>query len=247
MDKALYISMTGAKQNMYSQQAHANNLANVNTVGFKQDLAQARSMPVFGDYFPTRAYAMSERPATDFEQGSMIETGRDLDIAIKGPGWMSVEAGEGEEAFTRDGRLFVDANGQLRTGSGLPVNGNGGPIVIPPADKVDIGLDGTITIIPAGEGPAALAVIDRIKFVNPDPSTIEKGLDGLIHMKPNEAIPEADGLVRVEAGFLEGSNVNAVEAMTEIMSLARQYELQVKVMQTADSNSEAASRLLQMS
>ncbi len=247
MDKALYISMSGAKQNMISQQAHANNLANVNTVGFKQDLAQARSMPVFGDYYPSRAYAMSERPATDFDQGSLIETGRSLDVSVKGKGWISVASAQGDEAFTRDGRLFVDVNGMLRTGSGLPVNGNGGPIFIPPADSVEIGQDGTISIVPAGGNGAELAEIDRIKLVDPDPATLEKGLDGLIHVKPGAAEPKAEANVRLESGFLESSNVNAVEAMTEIMSLARQYELQVKVMQNADSNSESAASLLRMS
>ncbi|PID44828.1 MAG: flagellar biosynthesis protein FlgF [Proteobacteria bacterium] len=247
MDKALYISMSGAKQNMLSQQAHANNLANVNTVGFKQDLAQARSMPVFGEYYPSRAYAMSERPATDFDQGALIETGRNLDVAVKGKGWLSVESAEGNEALTRDGRLFIDANSMLRTGSGLPVNGNGGPIFVPPADKVEIGQDGTISIIPAGASSTELAEIDRIKLVNPSPDTIEKGLDGLIHLKPGAEEPDAEAEVQLESGFLESSNVSAVEAMTEIMSLARQYELQVKVMQHADSNSESAASLLRMS
>jgi flagellar basal-body rod protein FlgF len=247
MDKALYISMSGAKQNMLSQTAHANNLANANTTGFKADFAQARSMPVFGDYYPTRAYAMSERPSTDFAQGSLIETGRELDIALKGDGWFTVEAPDGTEAYSRDGGLVIDANGLLRTSNGLSVMGNGGPIVIPPADKVEIGVDGTISIVPAGQGGETLAEIDRIMLVNPDPDTIEKGLDGLIHLKPGADAPAPDGNIRVESGFLEASNVNLVASLTEIMSLARQYELQVKVMRTADQNSESAARLLQIS
>jgi flagellar basal-body rod protein FlgF len=247
MDKALYISMSGAKQNMLSQQAHANNLANANTTGFKADFAQARSMPVFGDYYPTRAYAMSERPASDFEQGSLIETGRELDIALKGDGWITVQSPDGGEAFSRDGGLNVDANGVLRTTSGLAIMGNGGPIVIPPADKIEIGVDGTISIVPAGQGGETLAEIDRILLVNPDPDSLEKGVDGLIHLKADAEPPAVDGAIRVESGFLESSNVNLVESLTEIMSLSRQYELQVKVMRTADQNSESAARLLQIS
>lgn len=247
MDKALYISMSGAKQNMLSQQAHANNLANANTTGFKADFAQARSMPVFGDYYPTRAYAMSERPASDFEQGSLIETGRELDIALKGDGWITVQSPDGGEAYSRDGGLNVDANGVLRTTSGLAIMGNGGPIVIPPADKIEIGVDGTISIVPAGQGGETLAEIDRILLVNPDPDSLEKGVDGLIHLKADAEPPAADGAIRVESGFLESSNVNLVESLTEIMSLSRQYELQVKVMRTADQNSESAARLLQIS
>ncbi|ARU57103.1 MAG: flagellar basal-body rod protein FlgF [Pseudomonadales bacterium] len=247
MDKALYISMSGAKQNMLSQQAHANNLANANTVGFKRDLEQARSMPVFGDHFPTRAYAMSERPATDTQMGPMIETGRSLDVAVRGDGWIAVQAEDGQPAYTRDGQFNIDANGILRTAHGLAVLGNGGPIVVPPADKVEIGGDGTISIIPAGQGAETIAEIDRIQMVKPDNKTMEKGLDGLMRPKPGVDQPVPDATVTLESGFLEGSNVNVVDALTQVMSLSRQYELQVKVMRSADENSQAAARLLQNS
>jgi len=245
MDKALYIAMSGAKQNMLSQAAHANNLANINTTGFKEDFAQARSMPVYGDGLPTRAYALSERPGTNFEQGPLIQTGNSLDVALKGEGWIAVQAGDGSEAYTRAGNLSIDVNGQLRTGAGLPVLGNGGPLVIPPAATVEVGADGTISVIPlGGEG---LAQVDRIRLVNPPAEDIEKSPDGLIHLKSGAAEPDFDANVRVEQGFLEGSNVNAVSSLTDILSLSRQYELQVKLMGQADQNGEAAARLLQFS
>lgn len=247
MDKALYISMSGAKQSMLAQRAHSNNLANVNTTGFKNDFAQARSMPVYGEHHPTRAYAMTERPGTNFQQGPLNETGRELDVAIKGDGWIAVQAPDGSEAYTRAGDFQTDSNGILRTGSGLAVLGNGGPIAVPPSAKMEIGADGTISVIPLGQPADALAEIDRIKLVNPDSDTIEKGLDGLIRVKDGNPPAVIDGNVRLESGFLEGSNVNAVESLTEILSLARQYELHVKVMSTADQNSEAAARLLQIS
>ncbi len=245
MDKALYIAMSGAKQNMLSQAAHANNLANINTTGFKEDFAQARSMPVYGDGLPTRAYALSERPGTNFQQGPLIQTGNSLDVALKGEGWIAVQTADGSEAYTRAGNLSIDVNGQLRTGAGLPVLGNGGPLVIPPAATVEVGADGTISVIPlGGEG---LAQIDRIRLVNPDSNEIEKREDGLIHLKDGIAEPDFDANVRVEQGFLEGSNVNAVSSLTDILSLSRQYELQVKLMGQADQNSESAARLLQFS
>ncbi|MFD2228857.1 flagellar basal-body rod protein FlgF [Alkalimarinus sediminis] len=247
MDKALYISMSGAKQSMLAQQAHSNNLANVNTTGFKNDFAQARSMPVYGEHHPTRAYAMTERPGTNFQQGPLNETGRELDVAIKGDGWIAVQAPDGTEAYTRAGDLQTDSNGILRTGSGLAVLGNGGPIAVPPSAKMEVGADGTISVIPLGQPADAIAEIDRIKLVNPDSDTIEKGLDGLIRVKNGNPAAPIDANVRLEPGFLEGSNVNAVESLTEILSLARQYELHVKVMSTADQNSEAAARLLQIS
>src|SRR5690606_4956145 len=165
MDKALFISMTGASQSMLAQKNHANNLANVNTTAFKADLAQARAMPVFGEHFPTRAYAMTERSATDFEQGSLIETGRELDVAVAGSGWIAVQTPEGSEAYTRAGDFSLDANGVLRTSGGLPVLGNGGPVAVPPASKIEIGTDGTISIVPLGAAPNEIAEIDRVKLV----------------------------------------------------------------------------------
>ena len=203
-------------------------------------------MPVFGDGYATRAYAMTERPGTDMSSGVMQETGRELDVAVQGEGWIAVQAADGTEAYTRAGSLNIDAFGVLRTSSGLPVLGNGGPIAIPPAQKVEIGSDGTISIRALGEGPAVMAEVDRLKLVNPDPATLEKGADGLMRTKDGQ--PQvADGVVQVATGFLEGSNVNAVEEMTAMLSLARQFELHIKMMRTAEENAQATDRILQMS
>lgn len=252
MDRALYVAMTGARQNMVAQQGHSNNLANVNTTGFKADLMQARSMPVFGDYYPTRAFAQTERPATDFQPGSAIQTGRDLDIAVQGDGWLAVQSETGEEAYTREGELQIDVNGTLRNGAGLPVMGEGGPIVLPPAQSITIGVDGTISVVPLGQNPDAIAVVDRIKLVNPDAAELEKGADGLMRLKDGAdggegAVAPLDGAVRVATGYLESSNVNAVDEMTQILMLSRQFEMQIKMMRTVDENMESTARLLQIS
>nr|MBP8191019.1 flagellar basal body rod protein FlgF [Aquabacterium sp.] len=153
MDKMLYVSMTGAHNNTLAQRAHANNLANITTNGFRRDFEQARSMPIFGDSYPSRVYAMSERPGTDFTPGSLQETGRDLDVAVGGKGWLAVQAPDGSEAYVRTASLNVDALGVLRTGNGLPVMGNAGPIAVPPEQKIEIGKDGTISIRALGEAP----------------------------------------------------------------------------------------------
>lgn len=247
MDKALYIAMTGAKHNMMAQTNHANNLANLSTSGFRADLTQARSMPVFyGDGIPTRAYALTESPGVDFSTGPLIETGRELDIAIEGEGFIAVQAPDGREAYTRSGSLFIDSVGIVRTGSGLPVLGNGGPIALPPAEKVEVAIDGTITVVPAGDAVAQVAQVDRIRLVNPNQLDLEKSADGLLRARQVvEEIP-VDANIRVISGFLEGSNVNAVNELTSMLSLARQYEMQVKIMQTAKENSETSARLLQM-
>ena len=243
----LYVAMSGASQNTQAMQAHANNLANISTTGFRRDFEQARAMPVFGDSFPSRVFAMSERPATDFTAGALQETGRDLDVAAKGDAWIAVQAPDGGEAYVRTGSLEIDALGQLRTGDGLPVLGNGGPIAIPPEEKIEIGEDGTITVRGQGNNPNALATVDRIKLVTPDPKQLEKGTDGMIRMKQGQPAPQPDANATVQSGFLEASNVNAVEEMTSILALSRQFELHVKMMRTAEDDSQAMARVLQFS
>lgn len=243
----LYVAMSGASQNSQAMQAHANNLANISTTGFRRDFEQARAMPVFGDSFPSRVFAMSERPATDFTAGALQETGRDLDVAAKGDAWIAVQAPDGSEAYVRTGSLEIDALGQLRTGDGLPVLGNGGPIAIPPEEKIEIGEDGTITVRGQGNNPNALATVDRIKLVTPDPKQLEKGTDGMIRLKQGQPAPQPDANASVQSGFLEASNVNAVDEMTSILALSRQFELHVKMMRTAEDDSQAMARVLQFS
>ena len=237
--------MSGASQNALAQQAHANNLANISTTGFRRDLEQARSMQVFGDSFPARVYAMSERPATDFTPGTLQETGRDLDIAVEGEGWLAIQSPEGGEAYVRTGSLKIDSLGMLRTADGLPVMGNGGPIAIPPEQKIDIGQDGTISIRALGENPNVVVTVDRLKLVSAMPGDLEKGSDGLIRSK--QGVLESDANVRVSSGFLESSNVNAVSEMTSILALSRQFELHVKMMRTAEDDASAMARVLQIS
>lgn len=248
MDKSLFIGMSGAKQSMLAQRAHANNLANVSTTGFKRDLAHARSMPVFGEHHPTRAYAMTERPGTDLSAGALMDTGRKLDVAVDGEGWLAIQNQRGQEVFTRTGSLQIDVNGLVRLASGEMVMGNGGPVALPPFENVEIGADGTISVIPVGGPPDQLVEVDRLKLVNPPPEVLEKGEDGFMRRKANDALdgPEPpDANLRVASGFLESSNVNAVEEMIANMQLSRQFEMQVKMMRTADENAEVTARLLQ--
>lgn len=245
MDKLLYVAMTGASENAVAQKARANNLANVSTNGFLRDFEQARSMPVFGEALPSRAYALTERPGTDFSSGTLIETGRDLDISVNGDGFIAVQTADGGEAYTRTSGMNIDALGILRDASGLPVMGNGGPIAVPPQQQIEIGSDGTISVRALGESPQVMAQIDRIKLVNPDLKTMEKGPDGLIHTKSGQpAVVDAN--VRVESGFLQASNVNAVDEMTSILALSRQFELHVKMMKTAEEDDAAMARVLQI-
>ena len=247
MDRMIYLAMTGAKNANYAQATNTNNLANVNTTGFRADFEQFRSMPVFGGGYASRVYSMTERPGTDFSGGGLQTTGRELDMAIADQGWIAVQGAEGREGFTRAGDFRVTPNGQLITSAGFQVMGDAGPMAIPPYDKLDIGDDGTITIIPQGQRSDNMVVVGRIKLVNPATDTITKGPDGLMYLNDPDAVAPPDAGVRVVQGALEMSNVNAVEAMVNMMQLSRHYELQVKMMKTAEEVDQHSAQLLRMS
>jgi len=243
MDRMLYVAMSGAKETMLSQAITANNLANASTTGFRADMHQFRSMPVFGPGFPTRAYAMEEREQIDFSPGAMESTGRDLDLALRGPGFIAVQGVDGKEAYSRRGDLRIDANGLLSNGAGRPVLGNGGPIALPPEAKIEIGSDGTISIKPQGAHADALAVVDRIKLVNPPLADLRKGEDGLLRLQSGDLAP-ADASVEVVKGMLEGSNVSVVNALVEMIDLSRRFELQVKLMEASKDTDTSGSSIL---
>lgn len=245
MDKALYISMTGASQTMRAQTVHAHNMANAGTTGFRADLAQARAMQAYGPGMPSRVFSMTENPGTDFTGGAMLQTGNALDIAVQGEGWIAVQAQDGSEAYTRAGDLSISPFGEVLTGSGLPVLGNNGPVALPPFESIEVGSDGTVSIRELGQGAEVLAAVDRIKLVNPGNEQLIKGADGLFRRRDGaDSLPDA--AVSVVSGYLEGSNVNVVESMVEMISLTRNYEMNVKLMQTVQQNSEASARLLQI-
>ena len=246
MDRSLYIAMSGAKQTLLAQNSNANNLANIQTTGFKSDLEWFRSRPVSGAGYPTRVYAMIEKPGTDFSLGIMQTTGRDLDVAINGEGLIAVQGEDGKEAYTRAGDLLITPEGFLRTGNGLQITGQNGPITVPPSEKLTIGSDGTISIVPMGAGNATtLQVLDRIKLVKPEMNDMEKMGDGLLHPKNGKPL-EASADVSLTQGVLEGSNVNGINAMVGMIELARNFELQTKVMKNVDENSAASAKLMQM-
>ncbi|ELR65131.1 Flagellar basal-body rod protein FlgF [Photobacterium marinum] len=248
MDRALYLAMSGAKQDMYGMQLHANNLANVKTTGFRADLEQARSMQAYGEGLPSRVFAMTERPGQDFSQGAVMTTGRDLDVTVEGDGWLTVLDASGQEAYTRAGHLKIDETGMLQNSNGNLMLGEGGaPIFIPlPISKIEIGNDGTISVLPQGAPPEAMEVVDRLKLVRPDNRDLYKDVNGLFKPKNPGMTYEADAGVTLLKGALEGSNVNAVGEMTSMIDLQRHFEMQVKLMKTAEEMDAASSSLLRL-
>jgi flagellar basal-body rod protein FlgF len=254
MDKFLYVSMSGAKQNLVGISMNANNLANAKTVGFRSDFEQQRSMQAFGEGLPTRVFAMTERPGSKMHHGSIQTTGRDLDIAISGRGWLAVNDTQNKEAYTREGNLQITADGLLTTSRGAPVLGEAGPIVLPlPIEKVEIGPDGTVSIRPQGAPANFLEVVDRIKLIEPpSDGDLTKGADGLFRSKQEVLTNELCGFceaspnVRLESGALEMSNVNSIGEMTKMIEHQRQYELQVKMMKKAEEIDSSSDQLLRI-
>jgi flagellar basal-body rod protein FlgF len=245
MDRVVFVMASGAKQLMRAQSVNANNLANVNTIGFQADLANFRAQLVDGPGYESRAYALGDNAGARFEKGTIQSTGRPLDVAVNGDGWIAVQAMDGTEAYTRAGNLRVNINGQLLTGAGHPVMGESGPIVIPEFEKLEIGRDGTISVRPIGQQPSTLAEVGRIKLVAPKHSELVKGEDGLLRTRSGGAAP-ATTEVTLLSGALESSNVNSVEALVDMIGLARQYEMSVKIMQTAKEMDEQTAQLMSL-
>ena len=242
MDRYLYIAMSGAKETLRAQTVNNHNLANANTTGFKADISAFQSRAVEGPGYASRVYSTEGSVGWDGTSGAVTSTGQDLDIAIQGNGWFAVQAPDGTEAYTRAGNLHVDSAGLLVTAGGRPVLGDGGPITVPPYSAINIGRDGTVSIVPAGQQASTLATVARIKLVNPEASQLARGDDGLFRSTAGELA--ADAAVTVASGALESSNVNIANAMVQMIELSRRFELQVKAMRTAEEDSQATAKLL---
>ena len=246
MDRLIYTAMTGAKHVIEQQANTSHNLANAMTTGFRAQLDSFRAVPVLGGSLPTRAFVVDSTVGTDFTPGPIQQTGRDLDLAMQGKGWLAVDVGNGTEAYTRNGSLKINENGLLQTQAGLNVLGESGPITIPPDENVAIAKDGTVSSIPRFGAATSVNIIGRIKLVNPPEVNLVRGDDGLFRTKDGKPA-DADAIVSVVNGAVEGSNVNVVSAMVDMISLARQFEMQMKLLTNAENNANKAAQILNLS
>ena len=228
MDRMIYVAMTGAKHTLDQQAAVAHNLANVSTTGFRAAVSAFRAVPVLGDGLPTRTFVVDSTSGANFAPGALQGTGRDLDVAVQGRGWIAVQSADGGEAYTRNG---------------LNVLGDAGPISIPPDSTISIAKDGTISAVSTLPPPKSVNVVGRIKLVNPDEKLLTRGDDGLFRLA-NGGAAEADAKVALASGALEGSNVNVVEEMINMIALARQYDLQMQLLNNAQKDATQASQIL---
>ncbi|WJV52177.1 flagellar basal body rod protein FlgF [Pectobacteriaceae bacterium CE90] len=252
MDHAIYTAMGAASQTLEQQAITANNMANVSTPGFRAQLSALRAVPVQGVTNPTRTLVVASTPGADTTPGAMDYTGRAMDVALSQDGWLAVQAADGSEAYTRNGNMEIDANGQLTIQGHLVIGDGGGPIEVPPQSQITIGPDGTITALNPSDAPNTIAQIGHLKLVKATGSEVVRGDDGLFRVSP--AVQQQRGIVlqnddtmRVMAGVLEGSNVNAVETMVDMISNSRRFEMQMKVISSVDENSQRANQILAMS
>jgi len=244
MDRLIYLAMTGAQQLLQQQAVASNNLANASTAGYKAETAAFRVAPLVGGAgHPTRAYAVASTTGADLAPGAIQTTGRDLDLAIEGDGFLAVQALDGTEGYTRNGSLAVSPEGELRTRNGLTVLGEGGPMTVPPDSKITIGRDGTVSAVTEGPQANAVTIVGRLKLVKIEKADIVRGGDGLFRTRSGAAA-DADPAVVIAPGAIESSNVNTVAAMVEMINLARSFELQMKLLQHAEGNEQRATQIL---
>jgi flagellar basal-body rod protein FlgF len=245
MDRLVHISLSALRGAQARQAATANNLANINTVGFRGEMAAASSLWLKGESLQARAFSSEEVRGADMRQGTVNSTGRELDVALEGDAFLTVQAKNGDEAYTRRGDLQVSDTGLVTTGDGDPVLGENGPITLPPADKVKIEADGGVWIVPQGGNPNAPQLVDRLKLASPIGSDVVKGLDGLFRVRDGGILP-SDPNGRLVSGSLEGSNVEATKALVDMVEASRAWDNQLKLITTAREMDGAAADLMRL-
>ncbi len=242
MDRMIYTAMSGANSMLNRQSILANNLANVSTNGFREELSSFRAVPLKGDGSPTRVMAMETTTGYSYKPGTISRTGRNLDAMAQGQAWFAVQGLDGTEGYTRNGSFEINSAGTLVTNTGLTVLSAGGaPIDIPANAEVSMGSDGTISAKVQGQPSSA---IGRLKLATPtDADPLVRGVDGLFRATSNQPMPQ-DATALIQTGALEGSNVSAIESMVGMIALGRQFDGSMRLLQNAEANDKAATQLL---
>ncbi len=243
MDRLIYTAMTGALHTLTQQATVSHNLANASTTGYRTQTDAFRAVPVYGDTLPTRAFVLDSTTGADFTPGAIQQTDRPLDVAVQGSGWIAVQLENGEEAYTRHGNLKIDANGILQTQQGFNVKGESGPISIPPDSRIAIGKDGSVSVLPSDSRMTAVSIVGRIKLVDPSAEQLVRGEDGLFRLKEGGQAPVNEKVTLID-GALESSNVNVVGEMVKMITLARQFDMQIKMLENAQQNAQQASEIM---
>lgn len=245
MDRAIYTAMSAANAALNRQAVTSNNLANSSTAGFRAQLAAFRSVPIEGETLRTRALVAESTPFHDTTMGPITHTGRSLDVALPQNGWLTVAMDDGSEGYTRNGAIEVDQDGALSV-NGRPLMGDGGPLEVPPQSQVTIGSDGTVSALGTGDDPTMLVPVGRLKLVNAEMNSLVHGEDGLFRTAGGNPLAQ-DETLRLTPEAIEGSNVSPVQAMTQMIANSRGFDMNMKVIRTADENAQKANQLLSVS
>jgi flagellar basal-body rod protein FlgF len=243
MDRLVYTALSGLRSQMQSQATIANNIANASTTGYRADRVSFDRLVLQGQGMESRQFAAEEVNDFDRTAGSVVSTARPLDVAVTSDSWIAVQAADGSEAYTRRGDFTIAPSGVLETGDGFPVMGSGGPITVPPADKISIAGDGTISIVPKGGDPNQPQELDKIKLVSTDGTQTKKGLDNLLHVVGGGVLP-TDMEAKVQSGALEQSNVNLTQALVDMIQNQRSYEVQANLLKEAKNMDESGASLM---
>jgi flagellar basal-body rod protein FlgF len=245
MDRLIYTSLTALRGAQARQTATANNLANAQTPGFRAELAEAQALWLHGASLESRALSSEEIQGADMQAGAVISTGRDLDVALDGDALLTVQAEDGDEAYTRRGDLQLTESGLLTTGDGHPVLGSQGPITLPPSDSVTIDPEGRIFVVPRGGDANQPQEVDRLRLATPTGTVIAKGMDGLFRVKDGGSLP-TDPDARIINRSLEGSNVNSTQALIDMIEASRSWDTQLKMISDAREMDTSTAELMRL-
>jgi flagellar basal-body rod protein FlgF len=244
-EQALYVLMTGATAVMDQMAVTANNLANANTTAYKAQAPTFQAVPYYEGGHADNSGVVARDRSADLKPGEIMMTGRTLDIAVEGQGWIGVQGSDGQPAYTRNGSLNIGPNGMLQTSDGHPVLGQGGgPISLPPLQSVTIGDDGTISGVPAGQQATQITAFDRIMLANPPAAQMVRRPDGLF--SDTSGAVRIDGNIHVKSGALEQSNVDSVGMMMKLIENTRMFQMQTGLMHTMGTMGQGSSSPLSL-
>jgi flagellar basal-body rod protein FlgF len=244
IDRFVFTAMTGAKHAIGQLATTTHNMANLQTPGFREMLSTFRAVPIEGASADSRAFVVDSTPGADWTPGSVSPTGNPLDVAIQDQGLFVIRRGDGQEAYTRSGKFHLDAQGFLVTSAGLNVLDDQGLVIQIPEGAQDIQIQANGTVRVNLPGQMLDTTVARLKLVNPLPHTLERLPDGLFGT--TEELEASDD-VKVLQGSLEGSNVNAAQAMVQMIAQNRLFDLNIRLVQVAEQNSKSAGTLMSLS
>jgi flagellar basal-body rod protein FlgF len=235
-----YLVMAGLDATMDRVTAATNNLANRGTAAFKAQKPVFQAMPLYGQGMPDRVIVAATEEGADFRSGAIQKTGRDLDVAVKGPGWLIVQAPDGNPALSRNGSLAISSGGILQNSEGHVVLGEGfSPIVLPALQSITIGDDGTVSGVLLGQSPDQITALNRVMLANPPTGELQRRADGLF--EDQAAPPQPDSQVRLQVGALEDSNADTVSMMMNMIENTRIFQMQTEMVRMALTTGQGQS------